>query len=185
MDSTSVLRKNDTEIRWYVMRDLKRANALYPAWKMLQDMGFEVYTPLRWKVTVCQGRKVRKQVPVMQDLLFVHDMRCNIDPIVRRTPTLQYRFLRNGYCEPMVVRDREMERFIHAVNNSDSVRYYRPDEITSDMHGRQIRIVGGPLDGYEGTLVTVRGSKVRRLMVVLPDLLTAAVEVNPDYIQLI
>ena len=185
MDETSAQCQNDAEVRWYVMRDLKRANALYPAYKMLQDMGIEVYTPLKWQLTVRQGRKVRKQVPVMQDLLFVHDKRSNIDPRVRKTPTLQYRFLRNRYCEPMVVREREMERFIHAINNSDSVRYYRADEISSDMHGRQIRIVGGPLDGYEGKLVTVRGSKVRRLMVVLPDLLTAAVEVSPDYIQLI
>jgi len=53
------------------------------------------------------------------------------------------------------------------------------------MHGRKIRIVGGPLDGYEGNLITTRGSKVKRLMIKLQDFFAAGVEVNPEYIQLI
>ena len=175
----------ETEIHWYVMRDLKRPNALLPAYKMLAEMGFEVFTPMKWKLTVRGGRRVRKEIPYMQDLLFVHSSRQDLDPVVLRTPTLQYRFVRNGYCVPMVVRNADMERFIHAVNNSESVRYYKPEEITSSMHGRQIRIVGGALDGYEGTLVTVRGSKVKRLLVELPNLLTVGVEVKPDYIQFV
>jgi len=53
------------------------------------------------------------------------------------------------------------------------------------MLKRRIRIVGGPLDGYEGTLLTTRGSKVKRLLVEIPHLLAAGVEVNPDFIQLV
>ena len=41
------------------------------------------------------------------------------------------------------------------------------------------------LDGYEGHLLTVRGSKVKRLLVELPHLLMASVEVEPEYIQLL
>ena len=175
----------ETAICWYVMRDLKRANALLPAYKMLREMGFEVFTPMRWQLTVRQGQRVRKEVPYMSDLLFVHDSRQNLEPVVERTPTLQFRFVRNAYCRPMVVRDEDMARFIYAVSNTESVRYYRPGEITSEMFGREIRIIGGPLDGYEGRLLKVRGARTRRLIVELPDLLTVGVEVNPDYIQLI
>ena len=53
------------------------------------------------------------------------------------------------------------------------------------MHKRKIRIIGGRLDGFEGYLLTVRGSKVKRLLVELPTLLAASVEVEPEYIQLI
>lgn len=53
------------------------------------------------------------------------------------------------------------------------------------MLNRKIRIIGGQLDGYIGTLVTTRGSKTKRLLVELPMLLAAAVEVNTEYIQLI
>lgn len=177
--------QGETQLQWFVMRDLKRTNAKLPAYKMLADAGIEVFTPMQWRLTLKQGKRVRKSVPVMQDLLFVHEQRAMLDPIVRRTPTLQYRFVRNGHCQPMVVRDADMERFIHAVSRTDSVRYYRPDEIAPEMLGRRIRIVGGPLDGYEGTLLTTRGSKARRLLVDLPDLLTAGIEVNPEYIQLL
>lgn len=53
------------------------------------------------------------------------------------------------------------------------------------MRNRKIRIVGGPLDGYEGSLVSVRGTAAKRLLVELPMLLAAAVEVEPEYIQLL
>ena len=178
-------RPDDTAICWYVMRDLKRTNAANPAYKMLAERGMEVFTPMKWHLSVRNGRRERKTVPVIQDLLFVHDMRKNIDPLVRLVPTLQYRFLRNEYCKPMTVREDDMNRFINAVNNSESVVYYRPEEITPQMLNRRIRIIGGPLDGYEGTLVTARGSKTKRILVELPDLLTAGIEVNPDFIQLV
>ena len=60
-------------------------------------------------------------------------------------------------------------------------RYYRPDEITSDMCSRKIRLIGGKLEGYEGYLLSVRGSRSKRLLVELPGLLAAAVEVEPEY----
>ena len=53
------------------------------------------------------------------------------------------------------------------------------------MYGRRIRIVGGNLDGYEGCLLTMRGSKVNRLLIELKGLLAVGVEVIPEYIQFI
>ena len=167
------------------MRDLKRANAKLPAYKFLQEKNIRVFTPMRWYLSEEKGKKVRKQVPCVRDLLFVYDCRETLDPIVELIPTIQYRWLRNQYREPMTVSDAEMERFIHAVSVSESPKYFLPEEITPGMLNRKIRIVGGPLDGYEGTLVSTRGSKVKRLLVELPDLLAVGVEVNPEYIQLI
>ena len=46
-------------------------------------------------------------------------------------------------------------------------------------------IVGGRLDGYEGRLKTTRGSRVKRLIVELPGLLAAGVEVDAQYIRLL
>lgn len=85
----------------------------------------------------------------------------------------------------MTVGTEEMERFIHAVGTSESPEYYRPEEVTEAMCHKRIRIIGGNLDGYEGSLLTTRGSKKKRLLVELPGLLAAAVEVEPEYIQLI
>lgn len=172
-------------LRWFAMRDLKRTNAKLPAYKMLAELGFEVFTPMRWKLTVRHGRRLRQKVPFMQDLLFVHTTRQLLDPVERRTPTLQYRFLRGEYCVPMVVRDEDMELFIKAVGTTENVSYYLPNELTPQMTNRRIRIIGGPLDGCEGKLLTVRGSRVKRLLVELPNLITVGIEVSPDYIELL
>lgn len=177
--------ENDKSKQWFVMRDLKRTNAKQPAYRLLAEQQVEVFTPMKWTLVTSKGKKVRKEVPFLQDLVFVHDTREKIDPIVAKCPTLQYRFLRKTYRKPMTVPTSEMERFIHAVSSSESPRYYLPEEITPDMYSRKIRIVGGPLDGYEGCLLTMRGSKVKRLLVELPNLLTAGVEVSPEYIQLV
>lgn len=174
-----------SEVQWFVMRDLTRNNAHQPAFQLLGEEGFEVFTPLQWKLVTRRGKTVREQVPFIHDLLFVHSTQDELTPIVERTNTLQYRYVRGAYRQPMIVGEREMTRFIKAVRATDSPHYYLPSELTPAMYKRQIRIIGGPLDGYEGRLLTVRGSKTRRLLVELPNLLTLAVEVNPEYIQLL
>ena len=74
---------------------------------------------------------------------------------------------------------------MRAVNTADSPRYYRPDEITPAMLGRTVRIVGGPLDGYEGRLLKLRGTRTRRLLVELPNLLSVGVDVSPEYVEVV
>lgn len=176
---------NKKEARWFVLRDLKRANSKKLSYTLFEEKGMEFFTPMKSKLMVVKGKQVRKEVPCIPDLLFVHETREKLDPIIEEVPTIQYRWVRNKYREPMVVSDAEMERFIHAVTVSGPPKYYLPEEITPEMLRRKIRIVGGPLDGYEGTLLTVRGSKVKRLLVEIPNLLLAGVEVNPDYILFI
>ena len=150
---------------WYVMRDLKRANAKLPAYKQLLNEHFEVFTPMKEQLSVHGGKRTREEVPFIQDLLFVHDTQEAIDPFVEKYPTIQYRFQKGGgYKNP---------------------KYYLPGELTPSMCGRHIRIVGGPLDGYEGKLLTVRGSKTKRLLVELPEFFSVGVEVNPEYIRLL
>ena len=167
------------------MRDLSRRHAKEPAYKLLTAMGFEVFTPMTRKLVIEKGHRKRKEEPFMPDLLFVHDVRERLNPIVNKTANLQYRYIHGGYCEPMIVPNADMERFIHAIQSSRLPRYFRPNEITPDMCGQYVRIVGGALDGYEGHLVTINGSRYKRLMVALPNFLTAAVEVMPEYIEVL
>lgn len=171
--------------QWFVMRDLKRTNTKLPAYKMLSDMNFEIFTPMTWKVRLVNGKRVPLKVPFMQDLLFVHVSRRMLDPVVERVSTLQYRFMRDGLRTPMTVRDADMERFIRAVEAADDPKYYAPDDIKPSMIGKTVRIIGGPLNDYVGKLQKIQGSKVKRLFVSLSNLLTASVEVNPDYIQVL
>lgn len=176
---------DDEKVQWFVMRDLKRRNAKLPAYKQLADKGIKVFVPMKWHTIKRKGIVIREEIPVIQDLLFVYASRLHLDPIVEKIPTLQYRWLRNTFRKPMTVLDLEMEKFISAVSSSKSPQYYLPEEITLQMYGRKIRIVGGNLDGYEGYLLTTRGSKVKRLLVELENYLAVSVEVLPEFIQLI
>lgn len=171
--------------QWFVMRDLKRSNAKQPAYKLLSELKIKCFTPMVWKTVVSKGKRILKKVPFMQDLLFVYDSRRVLDPIVERIATLQYRFVKGGKRMPMTVRTEDMDRFIKAVSTMEHPNFYTPEEIKPSMIGKKVRIVGGPLDGYVGNLQKVQGSKVKHLFVELPNVLTAAVEVDPEYIQVL
>ena len=45
---------------WYVMRDLKRANAKLPAYKQLLNEHFEVFTPMKEQLSVHGGKRTRE-----------------------------------------------------------------------------------------------------------------------------
>lgn len=181
----TALQAKEERARWYVMRDLKRTNAKEPAYKMLEGKGMDVFVPMKWRLVTRGGTRVREEVPFISDLLFAHETRGNLDPVVDRTRTLQYRWLRGTWREPMTVADADMERFINAVNAAENPKYYLPEELKPDMFGRLVRIVGGVLDGYSGRLLSARGSKFRRLIVEIPNLLAAAVQVEPEFIVLV
>lgn len=186
MQETMQSVKETTELRqWFVMRDLKRGNAKQPAYKLLGELKIRFFTPMVWKLRIRQGKRVRQQVPFMPDLLFVYDSRKVLDPLVEQIATLQYRFIKGGNRQPMTVRNADMERFIRAVDAMNNPCFYTPEEINPDMLGKKVRIVGGLLDGYEGCLQKMQGSRIKRLFVELPNLLTATVEVQPEFIQVL
>ena len=85
----------------------------------------------------------------------------------------------------MTVRKEEMDKFIFAVSNTETPLYYKLGELTEAMYGKKVRIVGGVLDKFEGKLLSVKGIRKRRLLIELSDLITAAVEVDPEFIQVL
>lgn len=175
-----------TGAKWYALRDFKRPNAIQHAWEMFRDKKMNVFTPKKWVLVTVKGKRIRKEVAFIPDLLFVHETRAVLDPIIETTATLQYRFRKYGaQNEPIVVPDADMDRFIQAVKTDKNPIYYKPSELTSDMIGKTIVVNGGPLNGYEGELLKIRGSKKRRLIVKIKDFLAAAVEVNTDYVQVL
>lgn len=179
---------SEQEMQWFVLRDLKRPNAKFPAYKQLAEKGFRVFTPMTSKIVIVRGRRERVQVPFISDLLFVLSERDNLDPIVAQIETLQYRYVKGAsYCTPMIVPARDMNRFMAAITHVKTPKYYSPEEITPAMYGAKVKMVcNGSLNGYEGRLLKVRGSGKKRFLVELPDLLSASVEISSsDYIEII
>lgn len=168
------------------MRDLSRRNSNRMAHHVLSDAGFEVFTPMIDMLLTIRGKKQRRSVPVIQDLLFVHETKESLDPYVAKYPMLQYRFVRGKSAnEPAVIREDDMRRFIMAVSSTENPKYFMPGELSPAMYGKKVRIIGGALDSYEGILLSVKGMRTKRLIVEIPNLISAAVEVAPQYIQFV
>lgn len=175
---------NDDQV-WYVLRDLKPKHAKLPAYKLLREQNITCYTPLVHRLVSVNGKQVVQEVPFMSDLLFVKASREQLDAIIEKTPKLQYRYKLGAQRTPMVVRAVDMEHFIQAVESTGIPKFYAPNEVTMAMRNRKIRIIGGGLNGYTGTLVSTRGSKTKRLLIELPNLIAASVEVEVEFIQFI
>ena len=65
--------------------------------------------------------------------------------------------------------------------SSLSPTYFMPEEITPDMIGKKISVVGGTLDGCEGYLITVRGSKRKRILMEISGILAVRADVDPEF----
>ena len=76
-----------------------------------------------------------------------------------------------------------MNRFISAVRATEEPKFYSADELNQIKIGKTIRVVGGPMGGHQGKLLTVKGSKIKRILIELPTLLSVSVKIE-DYIQL-
>lgn len=179
---------NDSPFQWFVMRDLKRSNAKNPAYKELGELGYKVFTPLTSKIIEKGGKRNRIQIPIVQDLLFVYSKKEDLDAVVARIDTLQFRFVKGApFGTAMTVPEKDMDRFITAVSGIKTPKYYTPDEITPNMYGAAIRMIGdGPMTGIEGRLLKIKGSGKKRLLIELPGLLSASIEIGTsDYIELV
>lgn len=175
---------------WYVMRDLARPNAKNPAYKQLQampEMAGCVFVPLKQQMFMEYGKRVVRFVPYMPDLIFIHKPKEELDPIVRKMKLLQYRYVRGGrQFEAMSVQDKDFRTFKDAVEQTDDVEYYSYEEVSPQLYGKQIRIIGGCLNGLEGRLMSKKGSKFKRLIIDLKECnLSAAIQVEPEFIQLL
>ena len=76
-------RLEETEMRWYALRDLSRPNAKNPAYLTLAacpEMEGRVFTPMVQRVFNEFGKRVVRLVPYVHDLLFAHQSRNVLDP---------------------------------------------------------------------------------------------------------
>lgn len=170
------------EKTWFVLRDLKRINAREPAYKLLTNKGFKVFTPMEWHIREVAGQQIKTGKPILPDLLFVHTTDEDLEPLVARTPTLQFRFIKGGYHKKMTIKEDEMTRFITAVENAEAVDFFTPENITPNMIGKKVRIAEGPLCGCEVPLLKVQGARKKKILIKLSSVLYATLVVEPNQI---
>lgn len=167
------------------MRDLKRANAKLPAYKQLLNEHFEVFTPMKEQLSVHGGKRTREEVPFIQDLLLFMIPRKLLIRLWKSIPRYSIVSRREVVTKSDDCRwcgHGAVHTCCKCVEKSEILSSWRIDTLyvrTAHPYCRR------PLDGYEGKLLTVRGSKTKRLLVELPEFFSVGVEVNPEYIRLL
>ena len=165
---------DENQMVWFAMsapyrRELK-------AQEMLKDFGVDCFIPMRWEVIDKGNVKKKKKVPAISNLLFVHDTRAHMKELKKVIPIIQYHTqpTSTGAREVVIVPKAQMEHFMKICTSEDNgLRYLTFDEIPSN------------LNGVEGYYITIKGVRNRRLVVTIPDVVAASVEVTPDVVEVI
>lgn len=148
--------------------------------------GLEAFVPLRYEVKRVKKQKQRTLVPAIAGLMFVKGTEDEVkDYISNAHYTI---FIRKSTFsnkeEYLTIPLRAMENFIAVTEDHEAhITYFRPEEIKLQP-GDQIRIKGGIYDGKEGTVMRIKGKRNKHLVVQIPGILIAAVELSPELIEL-
>lgn len=171
---------------WFVLGSLNRKNELSIR-DMFRREGRTSFVPLRYETVTTHGHRERKLVPAVTGMVFIKGDLDELQDLIRdRKERL---FLRKSTYSNreayLTVSDHDMENFIAVVEKAgEKITYFRPDEINL-RPGDKIRINGGFYDGREGVIMRVKGKRRRQLVVSIPGLVYAAVELEPELIELI
>lgn len=164
---------DDRRARWWAMsatfqRSLKARDRL-------DEWGVESFVPLRTVVGTERGRKVRRRVPAVSNLIFVRTTELGIQRVKRRIDWLH--FLCNREQERnvrIVVPDDLMTHFMAVSQGADGDSLYLMPEEINLSRGDRVRIHGGPFDGVEGTFVKISGKRRRMVVVSIEGIISVA-----------
>ena len=148
--------------------------------------GFQSFVPLKYEVRRHRGQQVCSLVPAISGLVFICGTLDEVKQYAQTSPVQT--FIRKSTFSDkkdyLTVSLSAMENFISVTeNNEERITYFNPSEIHL-REGDQIRVRGGLYDGCEGIIMRIKGKRNRHLVVQIPGVIYAAVEMSPDMIEL-
>ena len=172
---------------WYVIGSLNRQNELKIRDAFRKD-GKECFVPLRYELVKVKGKKERQMVPAIPGMVFIKEF----DTLEKMKEYFLHRkervFLKKSTFsnreDYLTVSDHDMENFMAITEKAgERITYYEPGEIQL-RPGDRIRVNGGLYDGREGVIMRVKGKRRKQLVVSIPGVLIASVEMEPDLVEL-
>ena len=148
--------------------------------------GLKAFVPLKYTVKSVRGQKQRALVPAITGLIFVKGSLDEVKEFVKNAhfPVFIRKSTFSNKEEYLTVPTHAMEEFIAVTeSHEEHVTYFRPEEISLQA-GDRIRIKGGLYDGREGVIMRIKGKRNRQLVVQIPGILVAAVEISPEIVEI-
>lgn len=179
-----MLDSNDTKVSWYALR--ATYNREKRAYDYLLENGCEVYWPTVKVMKLINGKKKKKEVSRIPNILFARGTFNHIKSFVYDNVHLP--FLRFYYEEhrtnntinrtPIIVPDRQMES-LKIICNTDSMDVLMvPDNVDNFKKGDHVKIIGGNFKGIEGQVARWHGQQ--RVAIIIENLCTVATAYIPS-----
>ena len=173
------------EEKWYVMRAYKNEKK---AEELLSgNNGLKYFIPKRQILRTRNGRKIICTEPVIHSLVFVFASQKQIVNFKRYICNdLQFvSWKRYDSTSYLTIPAKQMDDFIRMCTQKEQeVTFYTPDEIPLEK-GQKVRVHGGIFDKMEGILVKTYKKRNKQLAVIIPDILAASANVDPEYLEII
>ncbi len=187
MDNDKINKNQD--MAWFVLKTIFSSEMKVKV--LLDERGIENFIPMCYKIKVVKHKKEKKLLPAINDLIFVHSTKKEIedfkaDILLNYNYSTYFLTRKEGTKRKIeIVPNKQMEEFIKVASHyDDDIVYFAPEEIELKK-GTKVRIVGGIFDGVEGTLLRVKGKKHKRIVLQIPGLSVATSYVTPDLIEII
>ena len=159
-------------LHWYALRvTYSRELALK---EYLDTQHIESFIPMHYEYMEKDGRRLRKLVPAVHNLVFVHSTRARIDALKdeagMRIP-IRYIMDRANHA-PIIIPDAQMRSFILVAGSyEEAILYVEPAELQL-VKGQRVRITGGIFEGVVGEFVRIR--RDRRVVVNIEGVMAVA-----------
>ena len=142
------------------------------------------FIPMRYEYVIKSGKRVRRLLPAIHNLVFVHSTRKRIDALKDELESsMPIRFIMNReFCRPVVIPDAQMRSFILvAGSHEEAILYVEPAELHL-AKGQKVRITGGVFEGVIGEFVRIRHD--RRVVVNIEGVMAVATTfISPSLVE--
>ena len=176
----------DNEIRWYAIGCTSPKKEL----KVRDDIrnyGLEAFVPLKYHIKTIKQQKHRALVPAIPGLMFAKGTLDELKEYVEDHANFPVYLRKSTFSNKedyLTVRTKEMEEFIAVTEDHEAnITYFRPEEINLQA-GDRIRVKGGIYDGKEGIVMRIKGKRNKHLVVQIPGMLVAAIEMAPELVEM-
>ena len=153
----------------------------------IRNYGLEAFVPLKYHIKTIKRQKHRALVPAMPGLMFAKGTLDELQEYIQNHAHFNVYLRKSTFSNKedyLTVRNKDMEDFIAATEDHEAhITYFRPDEINLQA-GDRIRVKGGIYDGKEGIVMRIKGKRNKHLVVQIPGMLVAAIEMAPELVEL-
>lgn len=165
---------------WYAMK--ASYGKAIKAKEQLDVMHVESYVPMCYKEKLVKGRNKVVLAPAVPNLIFIKTDKSLLDKVKYNMQFLHNMLAKSNIdnvLEPIVVPDSDMERFIKVTSDANHKLRYIDMELNRAQlsKGTKVRVIGGDYKGYEGVLFRPKGSRSKRVIITICDLVNVELPV--------